>query len=74
MELQQYLNEVKATQIGMGKQFTLSGDIGKFIRGEKVEVTKISPFGDDIEIELTNEKGDSDTFYLDKNDSFDELT
>lgn len=74
MKVQQYLNEVKATQIGIGNQFTLSGDIGKFVKGDKVEVTNITPSGEDIELELTNENGDRDVFYLDKNDSFEELT
>jgi hypothetical protein len=73
MKVQQYLNEVKATQIGVGNQFTLSGDIGKFVKGDKVEITKVTPFGDDIEIELTDDNGNSDVFYLDKNDDFEEL-
>ena len=73
MKMQQYLNEVKATQIKVGSQFTLSGDIGKFVKGDKVKVTKITPFDNDIEIELSNEVGDIDSFYLDKNDNFNEL-
>jgi hypothetical protein len=74
MKVQQYLNEVKATQIAVGNQFTLSGDIGKFVKGDKVEIIKVTPFGNDIEIKLTNEEGTTDTFYLDKNDDFEELT
>jgi len=74
MKAQQYLDEVKSTQINVGKSFTLAGDIGNFKKGEKVEVTNISSLADDIEIELTNDKGDVDVFYLDKNDDFEELT
>jgi hypothetical protein len=73
MKLEQYLNEVKATYIGVGNEFTLSGDIGIFSKGEKVKVTKITPFGNDIEIKLTNQNGDDDVFYLDRNDNFEEL-
>lgn len=73
MKVQQYLNEVKATQIGVGNQFTLSGDIGKFTKGSKVEVTKVTSLGNDIEIELTDDEGNSDTFYIDRNDNFEEL-
>jgi hypothetical protein len=73
MELQQYLNEVKATQINVGNQFTLSGDIGNFKKGEKVEILKVTSFGNDIEIKLTNEEGTTDTFYLDKDDDFEEI-
>jgi hypothetical protein len=73
MKLEQYLNEVKTTHIGVGNEFTLSGNIGIFSKGEKVKVTKVTPFGNDIEIKLTNQKGDEDVFYLDKNDNFEEL-
>lgn len=72
-KLQQYLDEVKATSIKMGKVFTLSDDIGKFKAGEKVIVDEIRPFGNDIEIHLSNESGVTDTFYLDRNDDFEEL-
>jgi len=72
-KLQQYLDEVKATSIEMGKVFTLSGDIGKFKAGEKVIVDEIRPFGNDIELHLSNESGVTDTFYLDRNDNFEEL-
>jgi hypothetical protein len=70
MNTKQYLNEVKATSIRVGNKFKLSNDLGKFKEGEEVHVTKISPFGDDIELHLSNVKGVKDTFYLDKNDDF----
>lgn len=73
MKVQQYLNEVKATQIGVGSQFTLSGDIGRFSKGTKVEVTKVTQSGNDIELELSDNEGNSDIFYLDRNDDFEEL-
>lgn len=73
MKLEQYLNEVKATQIGVGNKFTLAGNLGIFSKGEQVEVIKITPFGNDIEIKLSNKNGDKDVFYLDKNDDFEEL-
>jgi hypothetical protein len=72
-KLQQYLDEVKATSITMGKVFTLSDDIGKFKVGEKVIVDEIKSFGNDIEVHLSNESGVTDTFYLDRNDDFEEL-
>jgi len=67
------LKEVKATSIKVGNTFTLSGDIGKFKKGEKVTVTKTKPNGDDIELYLKNKSGVIDVFYLDKNDNFEEL-
>jgi hypothetical protein len=73
METQQYLNEVAATQIKIGSQFTLSSDLGKFLKGENITVLDIRPSGNDIVIEFMNEQGDKDRFYLDKNDDFEGL-
>ena len=67
------LDEIKATAIRTGNTFTLSGDIGKFKKGEKVTVTKVRPNGDDIELHLSNKSGITDILYLDKNDDFIEL-
>lgn len=68
-----YLNEVKATSIKQGNTFTLSADIGKFVKGDKVTVDEVIPSGNDIELHLSNEAGDTDIFYLDINDDFEEL-
>lgn len=73
-ETQKYLNEVKAISIKVGNIFTLSGDIGKFHKGEKVTVDNIKPSGNDIELSLSNETGVKDVFYMDKNDNFEELS
>jgi hypothetical protein len=68
-----YLNEVKATSIKQGNTFTLSADIGKFVKGDKVTVDEVKASGDDIELHLSNEAGDKDVFYLDKNDEIEGL-
>jgi hypothetical protein len=68
------INEVKAISISVGDTFILSGDIGKFKEKEQVTVDKVRPFGNDIEIHLSNETGDTDVFYLDRNDDFEALT
>jgi hypothetical protein len=72
-KIQQYLNEVKATSLTVGETFTVSGDIGKFKEGEKVSVDDIRPFGNDVELHLSNSEGVKDTFYLDINDDFEQL-
>ena len=71
--LKEYLNEVKATSIRVGSNFTLAADIGKFVKGDKVTIEDVKKYGDDIELHLTNQSGDEDVFYLDKNDDFEEL-
>lgn len=71
---QQYLNEVKAVSIQPGTSFTLNGEIGKFKTGEIVTVDKVKLSGSDIELHLSNEYGETDVFYLDKDDDFEELT
>jgi hypothetical protein len=62
------INEVKAISIKQGNTFTLSDAIGKFKKGEQVTVDKIRSYGNDIELHLSNDKGVTDTFYLDKNE------
>lgn len=67
------INEVKAISIRPGNTFKLAGDIGKFKRGETVTVDSVNPSGNDVELNLSNEAGVTDTFYLDRNDDFEEL-
>jgi len=61
------LDEVKVSTISIGDKFTLSADLGKFKKGDKVEIIGKKPDGDDIKLTLYNGKI-KDTFYLDKND------
>lgn len=61
------INEVKAGSLSIGDDFTLAGDLGKFVKGEKVTVYSITPWGNDLKIMLSNGK-DKDDFYIDKND------
>ncbi len=68
-----FLNEVKETQIRVGDSFVVAGDIGIFTKGQKVTVIDKRPSGNDIVLTLENEQGEEDTFYLDKNDDFNEL-
>lgn len=67
------LDEVAGEQIKKGDIFTLIGDIGKFKKGEKVEVTDKKNIGGEVKITLSNDKGITDTFTLDINDDFEEL-
>lgn len=71
--LKEYLNEVKATSIKVGKTFTLSNDIGKFVKGDQITVKDIKKSGEDVELHMSNQHGDEDVFYIDKNDDFEEL-
>ena len=61
------LNEIKVSSINIGDKFTLSADLGKFKKGDKVEVLNKKPDGDDIKLVLYNGKV-KDVFYLDKTD------
>jgi hypothetical protein len=61
------LFEVQAKNISVGDTFTLAGDLGKFVKGEEVEVLKMTIEGDSIKVILYNGK-DKDDFYLDKNE------
>lgn len=67
-----YLDETKASSINIKDKFTLSGDLGKFKKGDKVEIIGKKLDGDDIKLTLYNGKI-KDIFYLDKNDSIEEL-
>lgn len=46
----------------------MRGDLGKFKKGEKVTIESMNPEGDDIKMVLKNEKGETDDFFIDKND------
>jgi hypothetical protein len=74
MKTDKILTEIKKTEISVGDTYTLSADLGKFKKGEKIKVTKKTPSAEDIQLYLTNDKGVTDIFYLDKNDTFEELT
>jgi hypothetical protein len=67
------INELKNSQISVGDTYTLSADLGKFKKGETIKVKKKIPSAEDIHLYLTNNKGVTDVFYLDKNDNFEEL-
>lgn len=67
-----YLDEAKVSTISKGDKFTLSSDLGKFKKGDEVEILDKKPDGDDIKLTLFNGKV-KDVFYLDKNDDIDEL-
>jgi hypothetical protein len=62
------INEVKATAIEINSSYILSADLGNFKKGEKITVKNIEPSGEDIVVTFSNDKNESDTFYLDKND------
>jgi hypothetical protein len=62
-----YLDEAKVSTISRGDKFTLSSDLGKFKKGEEIEIINKKPDGDDIKLTLFNGKV-KDIFYLDKND------
>lgn len=63
-----FLNEVKNTSLNTKQTFILSESLGNFNKGDKVEIKEMKVTGDEIELHLSNNKGISDTFYLDKND------
>jgi hypothetical protein len=67
------LSEIKAISIKVSDVFTLSGEIGNFKKGDKVTVDQIRPIGNDIKLHLSNDKGVTDTFYIDRDDDFEEL-
>jgi hypothetical protein len=73
MKLNEYLKEVQEVQIKIGNDYVIRGDIGVFKKGDLVTVIDKKLVGNDIELTLSNGKGKKDTFYLDKNDDFEEL-
>lgn len=67
--MKQQTNEVvKAAHIGVGDKFVIAGDMGKFVKGDKVEVTDIQAYGNDVKIYMTSSSGTSDFIIVDKND------
>ena len=60
-------NEAKAGSLSVNDEITLIDSLGKFIKGEKVTIVSIKPYGGDLQIMLSNGK-DTDDFYVDKND------
>ena len=60
-------------QINVGDTFTLTGDIGIFKKGEKVEVKDKKNMGNEVKIILSNDLGKTDDFILDIDDDFEEL-
>ena len=67
------LQEIYGSSIKIGDTFTLNGGLGKFEKGEKVEVVDKTTYGNDIKIILQNEKGIKDDFLLDIDDDFEQL-
>jgi hypothetical protein len=67
------LEEIKGSQIEVGDIFTLTGDIGLFKKGEKVQVKDKKIYGNDIKIILSNDQGITDDFLIDINDDFEQL-
>jgi hypothetical protein len=65
------IDEIKASEIKKGETYTLSGDIGKFSKGDKVMVYDIKFYGDEVRVDLVRGDKVRDFFILDKNDSLD---
>jgi hypothetical protein len=67
--MKQKTNEaVSAAHIKDGDTFTVAGDMGNFVKGDKVTVTKIEAYGNDIRIYMTSDSGVKDFIIVDKND------
>lgn len=62
-------SEVKAVDIKPGASFKMAGSLGKFKRGTQVTIIRVEREEDDIRIDLKNEDGEEDSFYMDPNDS-----
>jgi hypothetical protein len=62
------INEIKAIQIKVGNTFNMSDDLGNFKKGEEVTVDDVQNSAMDIIVTLSNNKGVTDTFYLDRDD------
>jgi hypothetical protein len=58
---------IKTASINVGDKFTVTGDMGKFKKGDKVEVTKIKPYGADIRIHMISDTAE-DFIIVDKDD------
>jgi hypothetical protein len=67
--MKQQTNEaVSAAHIKDGDTFTVAGGMGNFVKGDKVTVTKIEAYGNDIRIYMTSDSGVKDFIIVDKND------
>jgi len=63
-----FLNEVKNTPLKKKETFILSESLGKFNKGDIIQIKEMKVIENDIELYLINNYGISDTFYLDKED------
>jgi len=63
-----FLNEVKNTPLKKKETFILSESLGKFNKGDIIQIKEMKVIENDIELHLINNYGISDTFYLDKED------
>jgi hypothetical protein len=67
--MEQRTNEaVSAAHIKDGDTFTVASGMGNFSKGDKVTVTKIEAYGNDIRIYMTSDSGVKDFIIVDKND------
>jgi hypothetical protein len=67
--MKQKTNEaVSAAHIKDGDTFTVASGMGNFSKGDKVTVTKIEAYGNDIRIYMTSDSGVKDFIIVDKND------
>lgn len=67
--MKQQTNEaVSAAHIKDGDTFTVASGMGNFSKGDKVTVTKIEAYGNDIRIYMISDSGVKDFIIVDKND------
>lgn len=66
-----FLEEIKTTNVRVNDSFILSSDMGLFKSNERIKVDDIKYSNEGIEISFSNLKGKKDKFYLDKNDEID---
>lgn len=67
--MKQKTNEaVSAAHIKDGDTFTVASGMGNFSKGDKVTVTKIEAYGNDIRIYMISDSGVKDFIIVDKND------
>ena len=62
------VTEIKASSLSVGREYTMMDTLGKLNKGDKVKVTDIEAYGNDIKITLENQDGVEDFFILDRND------
>jgi hypothetical protein len=67
--MEQKTNEaVSAAHIKDGDTFTVASGMGNFVKGDKVTVTRIEAYGNDIRIYMISNSGVKDFIIVDKND------